>query len=544
MERATYAMALADRYDLIEPPIGEGSFGAVYLAQDRKMPRKVAVKVLHASYASDAKVSARFLRELVAACRVSHENVIQVLDVGDDDEHGLFYVMEYAEGVSLEERLDGKPMGWAALRVLALQLAAALHAIHTAGIVHRDLKPRNIMLVERASQDDLVKVLDFGIAVIHDGDFAGDVELTGTRMVVGTPPYMSPEQTYMKSDRQRLGLEVDGRSDLYALGVILYEMLVGGRPFTGDAHELALAHRHDVPADPKPLAAADIPTGFFELVMRLLAKTPNQRPASAEQVLASIRSLASSSPGMVSPKGIQQDAQDAATCIVDAPSARIQDADTLMASALPSTGGTVVEPTSELVAEALGRPQRAWRWAVLASALILGAWWWALEPVPGPQVDEGAEAVVAPAAAVEDTAQSPTKAHLDVTPPVGKRAADNMATAVSLMVTSVPPGAEVLVDGVVIGETPLATTLDARAQAKHLLEVQLAGYRLRQIPIAVAPHLAGKALVFNETLEADGARRKALRSRKAPRTPRVTPKSRRSKDTKKAKAKSDPLGGI
>ena len=115
--------------------------------------------------------SARFLREPVAACRVSHENVIQVLDVGDDPEHGLFYVMEFAEGVALDERLSGRAISWPILQVVAQQLAAALHAIHQAGIVHRDLKPRNIMLVERSSQDDLVKVLDFGIAVIHDGEW-------------------------------------------------------------------------------------------------------------------------------------------------------------------------------------------------------------------------------------------------------------------------------------------------------------------------------------------------------------------------------------
>ena len=553
-------MTLADRYELIEPPIGEGSFGAVYLANDCKMPRQVAVKVLHKSYASDPKVSARFLRELVAACRVSHENVIQVLDVGDDPVHGLFYVMEFAEGVSLEERLTGNPISWPILKVVAQQLAAALDSIHGAGIVHRDLKPRNIMLVERASQNDLVKVLDFGIAVIHDGDFGDDVELTGTRMVVGTPPYMSPEQTYMKSDRERLNLEVDGRSDLYALGVILYEMLVGQRPFGGDAHELALAHRHDTPEDPRPLASPDVPRGFCDLVMRLLAKTPDARPASARQVLATLRALASGSPSVVSPRGVEQDVQDAATCIVDALTPPIQDAETLTARAVTSE---FPDPTLDADALESVRPSRTPLFS--AAALLLAGiivFWVAPS---GDESADGAAELNGKAGAEVVSQESPHSASdasaTHVRGADAASSADTTTPQVSLMITSIPQGAEVWLDGVVVGSTPLATTLSTQKASKHLIGIQSPGYKIHHIPVAVAPHMTDKALVFSATLEKERSRRRTGKLKPSPK-PKAKPtaskapkksqlkgiskhlKGAQKKKRKTSPPKTDPLGKL
>ena len=530
-------MTLAGRYELLKPPLGTGSFGAVYLANDRKMPRQVAVKVLHASYASDAKVSARFLRELVAACRVSHENVIQVLDVGDDAEHGLFYVMEYAEGTSLEERLRQQRVPWTSLRVIALQLAAALDAIHQAGIVHRDLKPRNIMLVERSSQDDLVKVLDFGIAAIHEDEGEGDdMELTGTRMVVGTPPYMSPEQTYMKSDRERLDLVVDGRSDLYSLGVILFEMIAGRRPFAGDAHELALAHRHHAAILPREDVSEDIPKGFCDLVLRLLSKRPDERPPSAEQVLATLRSLDSGGDGHVSPGGKQQDVQDAATCIVNAVQSRVQEVTTLNAPAVSLS--TMATEAEEDVDYSSVRASKAPIWGAIAALCLMGTWWaW---PSSAPEATAPVAQAVPAATEVNGTnnAAGSEQPEPSVAPSVAE------AQVVSLMVTSVPPGAEVLLDGVVQGETPLATTVPAK-EAKFLLEIQLKGHELRQIPIAVAPHLSGKALVFNEVLSRERAkavpkRPKAARARQDVKRPKPRPKKGKASPTRRATKPTKP----
>jgi len=424
--------------------------------------------------------------------------------------------------------------------VIALQLAAALHAIHRAGIVHRDLKPRNIMLVERPSQDDLVKVLDFGIAAIHEDEPGEDIELTGTRMVVGTPPYMSPEQTYMKADRERLELVLDGRSDLYSLGVILYEMLTGTRPFVGDAHELALAHRQEVPASLAGRVATDVPSGFCDLVIRLLAKAPDERPASAQQVLATLRALQSAGPARVSPGGRQQDVQDAATCIVDAVASHAQDAPTLTAPAV-SLSTLATEAEEDIDYSSVRSSRTPMMVAALALCGVLAWVSWpsnssppageAPMPTPASSAEAAAGEVAAPAGASVRGVPESGAAH---------------ARSLSLMVTSVPPSAKVLLDGVVLGTTPLTTTLDAGAEQQHLLEIEREGYRLRQVPIAVAPHLAGKALVFNEVLEpaaetgaSEAAEKPQHRAGKEATRPRKA-KRRTSRPKKKKKRASKP----
>lgn len=254
------------------------------------MPRRVAVKILHPQHAENPTVRARFKRELEAACRVSHENVVSVFDIGEDPNLGLYYVMELVRGTPLKDYLTGEPLPWPFSYRVGYQLARALHAIHGAGIVHRDLKPQNIMLVERSSLDELVKVLDFGIAALKSQDEeTADVELTGARMVLGTPPYMSPEQTYMKSDRERLGLEVDARSDIYSLGVILYEMAAGRRPFSGDAHDIVVAHRLTRPMPLDRMVGVSVPPEFADLVMRCLSKDPKERPESAKDVAQALK---------------------------------------------------------------------------------------------------------------------------------------------------------------------------------------------------------------------------------------------------------------
>ncbi|MDP6945855.1 MAG: PEGA domain-containing protein, partial [Myxococcota bacterium] len=337
----------------------------------------------------------------------------------------------------------------------------------------------------------------------------GDVELTGTRMVVGTPPYMSPEQTYMKSDRERLELDIDGRSDLYSLGVILYEMLTGHRPFRGDAHELALAHRHDQPESPAKIAAADVPSGFVDLVLRLLAKAPKERPPSAAQVLATIRSLGASSAVPVSPRGQQEDAQEAATCIVDAVKLQAQEAHTAIADGVSlSTMATEAEEDIDFSSARLPRTP------ILVMALALcGAVGWAAWSYQTPErvenepevIEPGGDGAVVPSGTPAGSTE--VSAAVPATPAASAR-------TVSIMVTSVPPDAEVLLDGVLLGKTPHTTTLAAERDGKHLLEIQRDGYEVRHVPIAVAPHLAGKALVFDVVLEPDAVKRRGPRSKK------------------------------
>ena len=327
------------------------------------MPRRVAVKILHPQHAENPTVRARFKRELEAACRVQHENVVSVFDIGEDPNLGLYYVMELVRGTPLKDYLNGEPLPWPFVYRVGQQLGRALHAIHAANIVHRDLKPQNIMLVERSSLEELVKVLDFGIASLKTQDEdAGDVELTGARMVLGTPPYMSPEQTYMRSDRERLGLTVDARSDLYSLGVILYEMAAGRRPFNGDAHDIVVAHRltRAMPLD--RMVGVSVPPEFATLVMRCLEKDPKDRPQSAREFTRDLKRC-EEKPVRVWSGIAEKDVQDHPTIMDDDP--------VPIAEALPRDTQPRLSLAEPPVPERPARPAALWG-PVAAALVVLG----------------------------------------------------------------------------------------------------------------------------------------------------------------------------
>ncbi|NBB93273.1 MAG: protein kinase [Gammaproteobacteria bacterium] len=260
----------------IERELGRGSMSIVYEAFDPHINRHLAVKVLRERYARDIKSRQRFLREARSAGGLSHPNIVTVFDVGQHE--GLpFLVMERLKGHSLEEYLeDGGKLSTSEIIDIGTQLAGALHYAHERGIIHRDVKPSNIYF---DPQSGLVKLVDFGIAAIVDR--RGDEEAAGT--IAGTPKYMAPEQLQ--------GSELDGRSDLYALGVVLYRLVGGETPFAADSIG-ALIHQisHRVPA---PLRPSDdrTPIDLIELVHRLLAKDPELRPATGSLVLEELHEI-------------------------------------------------------------------------------------------------------------------------------------------------------------------------------------------------------------------------------------------------------------
>jgi serine/threonine-protein kinase len=260
--------------------LGEGGMGRVYLAEQQMGTnvRKVAVKTLQAQYAKDQQVLARFHRECGTVSELEHPNTIQFFDFGQTPDGQLYIAMEFVQGESLSDAMKQGPMRPdRVLRILA-QVCGSLEEAHGRGVVHRDLKPDNVILTTRAGQADFVKVLDFGIAKRSEAkDQAQEQKLTQQGMVLGTPPYMSPEQF--------TGKELDLRSDIYSLGVMAYEMLTGRLPFEADTPwQWATQH---MTAQPFPFEAsavsANIPGPMKQAIMRSLSKDRDQRQGTVRQ---------------------------------------------------------------------------------------------------------------------------------------------------------------------------------------------------------------------------------------------------------------------
>ena len=264
----------------IEDVIGQGGMGRVYRAVHQGLGKAVAVKVLNAALVANTTFVERFLREARAAAQLDHPNVVRILNAGEEAGRH-FIVMEMVEGENLRSRLrrDGRLDKTEALRI-ATGTAHALAAAHEIGLVHRDIKPDNIMIDLAGA----VKVADFGLA----RQVAGGGEITGEGMACGTPPYMSPEQI--------AGHAVDGRSDLYSLGIVFYECLAGRRPFS--AKDLLGWLECHTRMEPEPLRrhVGDLPDELAEVVMRLLAKRPEQRYGDARDLLAELQFLGGDEP--------------------------------------------------------------------------------------------------------------------------------------------------------------------------------------------------------------------------------------------------------
>ncbi|HKS70849.1 MAG TPA: protein kinase, partial [Ktedonobacterales bacterium] len=273
---------LGDRYELQEP-IGRGGMATIYRAVDLRMGRTVAVKILREVYSSDPKFVTRFQREARAASALQHPNIIQVFDYGQSGP-SYYIVMEFVEGTDLRRYLkrQGVLSNERAIEI-AHDVALGLGAAHKRGIVHRDVKPQNVMLNDAG----LVKLTDFGIASMYKD--AEAERLTTTGMTLGTVQYYAPEQAQ--------GEVVSPAADIYALGIVMYEMLTGRTPFDGDT-PVAVAMRHiQDPPDPPSLLNPRIPPGLERVILKCLEKDPRARYRDGDALAYALENFARASGG-------------------------------------------------------------------------------------------------------------------------------------------------------------------------------------------------------------------------------------------------------
>lgn len=269
----------------IDASIGSGAMGTIYRAEQLALGKTIVIKVLHRHLMGDNELLQRFEREAKAASRLNHPNCVQIIDFGSLPDGALYIAMEFIAGIDLADLIE-REFPIAHLRVIriAKQICIALDEAHANGVLHRDLKPENIMLEDRRNAPDHVKVVDFGIAKLDEAQ-PGSRRAFQTRagIVCGTPEYMSPEQAR--------GEKLDSRSDLYALGVLLFHVVTDRLPFEGSSPiETVTKHISETPVHPMA-HRTDLPEAFDALIMTLLAKNREQRPASAMDVHAELERL-------------------------------------------------------------------------------------------------------------------------------------------------------------------------------------------------------------------------------------------------------------
>jgi len=269
---------LSGRY-LIESPLGEGGMATVYRARHTLVDRPMAVKIMNRELAGDAALRERFRREAKNAAALAHPNIIEIYDYGETDDGSAFLAMELLDGSVLTVLIERGPMPPLQVAAIGLQIAQGLARAHDFNVIHRDLKPDNVFVCRRADQGLLVKLLDFGIArSMHDS------RLTNAGEIFGTPQYMAPERV--------TSIDAGPSADLYALGVILFEMLTGQLPFqANDIPGYLIKHLQDAPPRPSEIVP-QCPRRLEELILSLLAKRPEERPVDAHQVIKELSALA------------------------------------------------------------------------------------------------------------------------------------------------------------------------------------------------------------------------------------------------------------
>jgi len=423
---------LVSRYRMIRR-VGTGGFGAVYEAEDTKIRKRVAVKVLARDLVGDASMVSRFRKEAEAASKVGHENIIDITDFDRTPDGHYFLVMEFLDGTDLGTIIrNGEKISLARVLDIMIQVCRGLDKAHEKGIVHRDLKPGNIFLTARGSIVDFVKLLDFGITKFTEMDEDGS-RLTRTGQIIGTPMYMSPEQALGEE-------EIDHRADIYSLGVIMYELVTGQPPFTAVNYLGIIAqHASDPPTPPSKVRPdLEIPVEVEDIILRTLAKRPDDRyPSCVEMEEALVHAL-----GGVDP----------AIAVGYNPGARP-----------PSILTTHTRLSQRRLSS--GRTMPLWLIFVIAAVVgVGGAVVASLTRSGGPQKLGGAPDAGAPVAVPLKPDSAPVEVVVighDIAVPATSRDMKARAEQVRIRVETTPPGARISDGhGAALGTTPVVVSLD------------------------------------------------------------------------------------
>ena len=266
-------------------PLGKGGMGAVYMAEHPVIGSKVAIKFLHPQYATDKKIVDRFFNEARAVNVIGHDNILKILDLNVTEDNRHYFIMEFLNGRALQDLVKpDAPMPFETASVILLQTCEALQAAHDHQIIHRDLKPDNVYLIAHKGRKNFVKVVDFGIAKLTDGD-GNSTGKTQTGMVMGTPAYMSPEQAGGMTTR------IDARSDIYSLGCMMFQMATGKLPFPGSSFgEVLIGHLQLPPPNPRELCA-DITEAYEGIILKCLEKQQENRFQTMKELHDAIAAL-------------------------------------------------------------------------------------------------------------------------------------------------------------------------------------------------------------------------------------------------------------
>jgi serine/threonine protein kinase len=479
---------LDGRY-LIEKVLGEGGMGLVYKAKHVVLGKSLAIKVLKPEVSQDPQVMERFKREAQSATSIGSPHIIDISDFGALPSGATYFVMEFLDGPSLKAVMEGdrpegspgQPMENGRILHVGIQLCDALGAAHERGIVHRDLKPDNIHLVKQGNDPDFVKVLDFGIAKVAGG---ADKKLTQAGQVFGTPHYMSPEQCS--------GREVDRRTDIYAVGVMLYEMATGSVPFDADnLMGILTKHVYEQPIPPRELPPpVDVPPGLEAVILKCLAKAPEHRYQTMADLKADLFMVwQGSTPGVIA-ENLARQAGD--------PSFASHPGQSYPGQSYPgqsygSMSGYPTAPSLEVQPGAPGSfeepaPNRTPMYLGIGFVvlLLLGGGAFAAAFAMNSGTGETGGRVAERTQPAQDPTPPETETETETEPvvetetePVVETETEPVVEATPIHLDSSPSGAEVLRDDVMIGNTPI--DIDRPEEGTIALVLRLRGYRERTI---------------------------------------------------------------